>query len=219
MANKKRRLKNKQEEDFSALDEMFLTIVKRIDKVPVGEGKRTAIKWGIIASLLIAISSVLFYLNSINMLPVGTWIPAIIGAPAGVLLYMIGFGIMKRTSVGEWGVFQMREELSYKNRLKRIGIWFAGYALIFVPFGKYIPYGIGGAFLIVLVMTALATARRTSQEILWAKQGVPDPRDLEELDEKDDYTEQAELPIQESTTEADKIYYDEQRGGFGGKLK
>jgi hypothetical protein len=211
MAKKTRRLKTKDEAEFNALDELFLMLSRKIDKVPVGGGKKTAITWGIVAVILIAVASVLFHFKW-----VGTWIPALIGAPSGVILYMIGLGVVKRTDVGEWSLFEMKESYSFKQRLKRIIVWFGLYALVFIPLGKYIPYGLGGAVLIVLVMTALAVARRTPQELLWAKQGIPDPRDLSE-DDEDDYAE--EEAVQETTEEADKIYYDEQRGGFGGKLK
>lgn len=220
MAKKPRRLKKKEEVEFVALDELFLSLSKRLDKIPVGQGKSAAIKWGIIAGLLVAASSVLFYLDSAQVLPwIGTWIPALIGAPAGVILYLIGLGLVTRTNIGKWGVFQMREDYSFKQRLKRIAVWFALYALIFIPLGRFIPYGLGGVILITLVMIALTAVRRTPQEMLWAKQGVPDPRDLADDDEKDDYVEEEESTSQEPSSEADKIYYDEQRGGFGGKLK
>lgn len=220
MAKKKRRLKNKEEEEFVALDELFLSLSRRLDKIPVGKGKATAIRWAIIALLLIAASSVLFLLGSNGTLPwVGSWIPALVGSPAGIILYVIGLGIVKRTDIGQWDMFQMREDYSFKQRLKRITVWFAVYALVFIPFGKYIPYGLGGAILITLVMTALTAGRRTPEELLLAKQGLPDPRDLEDIDDLDDYAKEDDLPSQDTGKEADTVYYDEQRGGFGGKLK
>lgn len=217
MANKKRRLKNKEEEEFVALDELFLTLSRRLDKVPVGKGKTSAIKWGVVAGILITVSSVLFYLGSNGTLPwAGSWLPAIIGSPAGVILYLIGLGAVKRTSIGQWDVFHMRENYSFKQRLKRIVLWFAGYAVVFIPFGRYIPYGLGGSLLITLVMVALTVGRRTPHELELAKQGVPDPRDLQDIDDLEDYAEEDE--VEEVSDEADTVYYDEQRGGFGGKL-
>lgn len=213
MAKKPRRFKNKEEEEFVALDELFLTLSKKLDKVPAGQGKSAAIKWGIVALVLIVASSVLFHFKWL-----GTWVPAIIGSPAGLILYMIGLGLVTRTELGQNSVFQMREELSFKQRLKKVGVGLAVYALIFIPLGRFIPYGLGGALLIFLVMTALTVLRRTPQELLWAKQGVPDPRDLAALEEADEYAGQEDTASEEET-EADKIYYDEQRGGFGGKLK
>lgn len=220
MAKKKRRLKSKEEEDFVALDELFLALSRRLDKIPAGKGKSSAIKWGSLAVLLIAISSVLFYLGANGILPwVGPWIPAIIGSPAGVILYVIGLGVVKRTDIGRWDVFQMREDYSFKQRLKRIVLWFAAYALVFIPLGKYIPYGLGGAMLITLVMVAVTVGRRTPEEMALAKQGLPDPRDLADVDDLDDYADEDDSPAHEVTQEADTVYYDEQRGGFGGKLK
>lgn len=220
MAKKPRRPKDKKESEFVALDELFLSLSKRLDKIPEGKGKSASIKWGIVAAILITASSVLFYLGGVGVLPwIGTWIPAIVGSPAGVILYLIGLGIVRRTDIGQWKLFQMREDFSFKQRMKKIVIGFALYALVFIPLGRYIPYGLGGAILITLVMSALTVARRTPEETLLAKQGLPDPRDLVDEDEMDDYTEDPEQPAPETTAEADKIYYDEQRGGFGGKLK
>lgn len=217
---KKRRLKNKKEEEFVALDELFLSLSRRLDKIPVGKGRSTAIKWGTLAVLLIAASSVLFWLGSNGTLPwVGSWIPALIGSPSGVILYVIGLGVVKRTNIGQWDIFHMREDYSFKQRLKRITIWFAVYALVFIPSGRYIPYGLGGAILITLVLTALTTGRRTPEEILLAKQGLPDPRDLADMDGLDDYADEDDITPQDTGEEADTVYYDEQRGGFGGKLK
>lgn len=218
MAKKKRRIK--KEEEFVALDELLLSLSKRLDKIPVGHGKSTAIKWAIIAVVLITASSVMFYLGTNGTLPwMGSWIPALIGSPAGIILYVIGLGVVQRTKIGQWDVFRMREIYSFKQRLKRIAVWFGVYALVFIPSGRYIPYGVGGAILITLVMSALTTGRRTPEEMLLAKQGLPDPRDLEALDDLDDYADEDELPTQDNEAEADTIYYDEQRGGFGGKLK
>lgn len=221
MAKKPRRLKSKEKkEEFVALDELFLILSKRLDKIPEGQGKSASIKWGTLAAILITASSVLFYLGRVGVLPwVGTWIPALIGSPAGVILYLIGLGVVTRTDIGKWQLFHMRKDYSFKQRMKRIVFWFALYALVFIPLGRYIPYGLGGAILITLVMSALTVARRTPEEIILAKQGLPDPRDLVDEDEMDDYTEDPEQLTQETAAEADKIYYDEQRGGFGGKLK
>lgn len=209
MAKKTRRSK-KEEEEFVALDELFAALSRKIDAIPVGKGKNAAITWGVISLLLIAVSSVLFHFNW-----VGTWVPALIGAPAGVLLYMIGLGVVKRTQLGEMDMFQMRDAHSFKQRLRRIALWFAIYAITFIPLGRYIPYGLGGAILVLLVMVSLTVGRRTQEELVWAKKGTPDPRDL--IDAEEDAYEDA--ATEEDTVEADKIYYDEQRGGFGGKLK
>lgn len=217
MAKKKRRLKTKEEEEFLVLDELFTTLSNRIDKIPVGKGKKAVITWSIVAVILMAASSVLFHFNW-----VGTWIPAIIGAPAGLILYLMGLGLVKRTQMGEWSLFNLRETRSFKNRLKLIAIWFAVYVVVFIAVSQFIsvPYGVGGAVLITLFMTSLAVARRTSYELELAKQGLPDPRDLQDLEDQDDYAEEVEETIiEKDQPDADKIYYDEQRGGFGGKLK
>ena len=201
--------------EFNPLDELYTTLVKRIDRVPEGQGKSTAVKWGVVAAILIATSSVLFAFGWL-----GTWVPAIIGAPAGVILFVIGLGLVRRTRLGEWNIFEMRETYSFKQRMKRVLIWFVVYAVLFVPIGRYVPYGLGGAVLIILLLTALAVARRTPQELEWAKHGLPDPRDLAASDDDDDYAEEPEAEAGDGAAEeADKIYYDEQRGGFGGKLK
>lgn len=215
MMKKARRLKkeaDKEQEEFNVLDELFLSLSKRLDKVPVGEGKKAVIKWSVIGVLLIVASSVLFHFAQL-----GTWIPAIVGAPAGLIFYLIGLGLVTRTTLSEWEIFHMRENYSFKQRMKRLGVGALVYALTFIPLGKYIPYGLGGTLVIVLALVALTVARKTPQELIWAKQGVPDPRDLEDEDDEDNYAEQDE-GVQDTTTDADTIYYDNNRGGFGGKL-
>lgn len=217
MAKNKRKLKSEQKEEFLVIDELLVALTKQIDKVPVGKGKSSAITWGIVAVILMAASSILFHFNW-----VGTWIPAIIGAPAGLILFMIGLGCVQRTSIKEWSIFNLREEYSSKRRLKMVVIWFAVYAIVSILVNQFIlvPYGLGGAVLITLFMTSITFARRTSYELELAKQGLPDPRDLQDLDDQDDYSEDEEDKAQtKEESEADKIYYDEQRGGFGGKLK
>lgn len=211
MANKKRAKQQVEEEPFVPLDELFTSIQEKLLGLTPQKAKTLAYTGGVISVVLITISSLMFYFNWL-----GSWIPALIGSPAGVILYLIGLGLVYRAKIGEWEIFRMRENYSFKQRLRRVLITLAVYAAVMITIGRFIPYGLGGAILIVTVMTAIATCRRTPEETLLLNQGLPDPRDLEEEDEKDNYA--TEVPL-EGATEADTIYYDEEHGNIGGKLK
>lgn len=166
--------------------------------------KRLAWGWGAVSAALITVSSVLYYMQI-----VGSWVPALIGSPAGIALFLIGYGAVIRTRIGEWKLFRWRETYSFRRRLRRVGVLFLIYAVIFIPLGGYIPYGIGGSVIILLVLTAIVTLRRTPEEVELSLQGLPDPRDFE--DEPDDY---AEAP----TTQPDTVIYDENDGTISGRL-
>lgn len=206
--------KQKKEAEPIPFDELFVNYRAKVDGFTSSKAKNLTILGIIVAGVLIAASSVLYSLEILN-----SWIPALIGAPAGVLLFLIGLGVIYRTKVGEWNIFSMRERLSFRQRVRRILIWLGVYAVVFIPLGSYIPYGVGGAILISLALTCLAVARRSPQEIEWAKNGFPDPRDIAEAEEKDEYVQPTEGALEETIeSEADTVYYDEQRGGIGGKL-
>jgi len=169
-----------------------------------GKAKTLAYGWGAVSLALVTVSSVLYYMQV-----VGSWVPALIGSPAGVALFLIGYGLVARTRASEWKLFRWRERYSFRQRLKRVGGLFLVCALIFIPLGGYIPYGIGGSILIMLMLTAIATLRRTQQEMELSLQGLPDPRDLNE--ETDDYAEP-------ETTGTDTVIYDENDGTISGRL-
>lgn len=194
--------KQKEPEQPILLDELVVSYRERVLKMDSGKVKTFAIGGIALSVVLIVLSSVLYYMNFL-----GSWVPALVGSPAGVILFLIGLGSVYRTRIGEWGIWNFRTKFSYAQRVRRVLIWFVVYAVVFIPFGSFIPYGLGGAILICLALTAVVAARRSPEEYNLAVQGLPDPRDVAAAEAADDY---AEEPVVADTTE--------DNGTVGGKL-
>jgi hypothetical protein len=202
--------KQKKQAETVPLNDVIEPFRQRVIGMSSQKVKTYTIIGLIVSAVLITGASLLYTMNIL-----GSWVPATIGSPAGVILFLLALGFVYRNEEKEWSLFQMRERLSFRQRIRRVFIWLAIYAVIFIPFGRYIPYGLGGAILISLVMTCIVFCRRTPTELVLAQQGLPDPRDISEEEALDEY---ANAPTEEETSEADNVYYDEQRGGVGGKL-
>lgn len=194
--------KQKEPEQPILLDELVVSYRERVLKMDSGKVKTFAIGGIALSVVLIVLSSVLYYMNFL-----GSWVPALVGSPAGVILFLMGLGSVYRTRIGEWGIWNFRTKFSYAQRVRRVLIWFVVYAVVFIPFGSFIPYGLGGAILICLALTAVVAARRSPEEYNLAVQGLPDPRDVAAAEAADDY---AEEPVVADTTE--------DNGTVGGKL-
>lgn len=194
--------KQKEPEQPILLDELVVSYRERVLKMDSGKVKTFTIGGISLSVVLIVLSSVLYYMNFL-----GSWVPALVGSPAGVILFLIGLGSVYRTRIGEWGIWNFRTKFSYAQRVRRVLIWFVVYAVVFIPFGSFIPYGLGGAILICLALTAVVAARRSPEEYNLAVQGLPDPRDVAAAEAADDY---AEEPVVADTTE--------DNGTVGGKL-
>jgi hypothetical protein len=202
--------KQKKQAETVPLNDVIEPFRQRVIGMSSQKVKTYTIIGLVVSAVLITGASLLYAMNIL-----GSWVPATIGSPAGVILFLLALGFVYRNEEKEWSLFQMRERLSFRQRIRRIFIWLAIYAVIFIPFGRYIPYGLGGAILISLVMTCIVFCRRTPTELALAQQGLPDPRDISEEEALDEY---ANATTEEETSEADNVYYDEQRGGVGGKL-
>lgn len=204
--------KQKKPAENIPLDELFVSFEGKVTALSSGKAK-TFLYTGLVLSVILSASSSLLF--SFNLL--GSWVPALIGAPAGVILFLLGLGLIYRTKIKEWAFFQIRESLSFRQRVRRVLICFVLYVLVSFPLSGFIPYGIGGSLLICLTLGSLAFGRRTPEELKLAEAGLPDPRDISEDEERDDYATPAEVSLAaEKNTEADILY--DKRGGVGGKL-
>jgi hypothetical protein len=87
--------KQKKEAEPIPFDELFVNYRNRVDVFTPSKAKNLTILGIIVAGVLIAASSVLYSLAILN-----SWIPALIGAPAGIILFLIGLGVIYRTKVG-----------------------------------------------------------------------------------------------------------------------
>lgn len=204
--------KQKKPAESIPVDELFVSFRSKVTALSSGRAKNYVYIGLTVSTVLIVGSSLLYYFDLL-----GSWLPALIGAPAGVIIFLLTLGSLYRTKLGEWNIFQLRQSLSFRQRMRRILIGFGIYALVFIPLGSYVPYGVGGSLLICLSLGSIAVGRRTPEELRLAEEGLPDPRDIAEAAERDDYTEVAEGSlVEEKRTEADII--PDKRGGVGGKL-
>jgi hypothetical protein len=206
-------VKKQKEAEQLPLEELYVSFKNRVTNMDHGKATTLAVVGLVLSGLLITASSVLYHYGIL-----GSWLPALIGTPAGIILFLLGLGLVYRNSnINNWPVFQMRENLSFRQRTKRVIIWVIVYLVLFIPLGSYVPYGLGGSLIICLALTAVTTMRRTEEEFNLAQQGIPDPRDIAAAAEKDEY---AEVPLADSEdVEADNLYYDDESGSVGGKLK
>lgn len=139
------------------------------------------IAWGAIALVLIVVASI--------PLPEGlTWISGVAGAPAGVILFLGVLALIQLTSLKDTSMAQIRTEKSPRQRMPvALGIVFAAVVLLLL-IAASIPFGVGGVTIVIAALSAFNIARRTPQELEWAKQGIPDPREFI-IDEDDQETE------------------------------
>ena len=205
--------KQKEAEQQLPLEELYVSFRDRVTNMAHSKAVTLSVIGLVVSSLLITASSILYHYGIM-----GSWLPALIGTPAGIILFLLGLGLVYRNpNINNWTVFQMREDLSFRQRGKRVIIWVVAYLVLFIPLGSFIPYGLGGSLIICLALTAVTTMRRTEEEFQLAQQGIPDPRDLAAAAEKDEY---AEVPLTDSEDlEADNLYYDDESGSVGGKLR
>lgn len=178
---KETRARKKAEKVKSTLDfnSIFGNMATKIEDMTNTEYKNKATLYTLIATTLITASSLLYIFNIQS-----TWLPGFIGAPSGILLFWLGYSLTLRTRIGEWEIWDKREEFSFKKRLATTG-WVAliGLIIIFALF-PHVPYlyGIGGAIFVASLITIACYLRKTPYELELDEEGLPDPRDLSEFD-------------------------------------
>jgi len=190
---KKTKQQQEQLEQTVSSDELFERFRNFVNGLSSSAWKARAVGAGVISVLLIAASSFLFVFTG------NQWIATAVGSPAGFLIFLLGLGIVYRSG-SEWGITKIRENRSFRSRLKIVATLFIIFALVFIPLGNYIPYGLGGTILIVITLSALTIARRTPYELALVAQGVPDPRDLGDADDDEELVVRTE-PIVDPTQE------------------
>lgn len=111
----------------------------------------------------------------------GIWVQTIIAFPAGILAFAIFIGIQKTTKMNSWKISDFKENYSHRQRIKRVSISLVVIVALLIAardFTQFIPYGLGGALMTALILTCYNLLRRTPQEIVFASQGIIDPRDI-----------------------------------------
>lgn len=130
----------------------------------------------------IILTAILASISSISLVKADwyQWVQALVGLPAGFILFGILVGIMKTTKVGNWEVFGFKARNSAAQRVKKLIVAIVILIIFFMLVGAYIPYGVGGTLMVAIALTIYNLLRRTPEEIMLAKQGVVDPRDVKE---------------------------------------
>lgn len=177
----------KQEFDPFPIQEVLDKIKVKALGYSDAQMKQKSVLGIIIAVLLIGVSSALHYLDII-----GTWIPSFLGAPAGIIIALLILCWSYRKN--EDGLFSdFRESRTFKQRVRFVAVVMVVLIAIIIPLGQYIPFGIGGTIMILATLLAIVALYRTPYEKNLAVKGLPDPRDLQEEEERDEY---AAKPVQ-----------------------
>jgi len=112
------------------------------------------------------------------------WVQALVGFPAGVILFAILVGLVKTTKFGNSEIFLFKERNSHNQRIRAVAIFSVIVIIILIFVGKFLPYGVGGTLVVAMALTIYNLLRRTPEEISLGKQGIVDPRDIRK--EEDD---------------------------------
>lgn len=163
---------------------MFSTLYDRyllwLDEL--GSGKR--LRWAL-GSL--ALAAVLIALASLSFLNLWEWIYVVIGAPAGLILFLNLVGLAYFTRLSETGLVAYKETYPPARRVRDTAIGVIAFLVLLLVAGTYIivPKGVGGALIILVALTAFNIVRRTPDEIRYSVAGLPDPREIREDDDSD----------------------------------
>jgi hypothetical protein len=144
-----------------------------------------SIGWALIAIVLVVAAS----------LPLGDsfrWISAIAGAPAGIIIFGLILTLIHTTSLKDLSLFKIRETKTPRQRIPIALSVLGAIVVILILIASYIPIGVGGVTIIIACLSAFNIIRRTPQELSWASQGIPDPRELgiHDEDEEDYYIDE-----------------------------
>lgn len=160
---------------FEALLNRLYTFV---DNLEPSKRKSYGIGWLVIAILLAGVASV----------PLGDnlrWVAAVVGWPAGVILFALALSLVRTTSIKNWGIFSYKERVPPKKRVSAVIIGLVIVAILLISVSRYAPLGVGGTVMIFAALLAYQIIRRTPEELALAAQGIPDPREFDEEEEEE----------------------------------
>lgn len=161
---------------------MFVTLYNRYIVWLDEQGKSGRTRWAVIALL---VTAVLVTFASLSFLNLWEWIYVLVGAPAGVLLFLVLIGVAYFTPVAEWRLVAYKETYPPARRIRDAVIGIVGFLVLLLVLGTYvvIPRGVGGAAIVLIALLAYNVTRRTPQEIQYSVAGIPDPREIREEEE------------------------------------
>lgn len=174
---KKQRKEDQPVEGFGTYYDRYVTWVTSLSS-----GKKVSFLFIglLLIAVLSAVASVPFFTDEWYL-----WVQAVIGFPAGVILFAVLVGIAYNTSYKNTEFFELKERFSHNQRLRMVAISAVIIIIIFIFFGRYLPYGVGGTLVVAILLTIYNLMRRTPQEVALARQGIPDPRDVKKGDTDD----------------------------------
>lgn len=140
--------------------------------------KRTALViWSVIALVLLA-ASVIPIPEEFRVLS------ALVGTPAGVIIWFILAGLFRETKLSESWLANLKASFSPARRARGVYIGVALFVIIIIFTSSWIPYGIGGIVAVILAMFCFYFLAKTDEEKKLDEYGLPDPRDYAEFYEE-----------------------------------
>lgn len=174
--------------------ELLVNKVKNFVQTSESGTLKTYLIVGLIISAVLMVAASLPYGEGF------TWVSPLTGVPAGIILFALILGLIYGTPLGETRMFLWKENTPPKKRIAPVGVGIAIVFALLIAANSWLPLGVGGAIMVVTALTAYNLIRRTPYEIKLSLQGIPDPREYEEiLNEETEYAEGYE-----------QEYYDEQ---------
>lgn len=144
-----------------------------VDSLNSSKRQIYGIGWFAIAAVLVTVAS----------LPLGDglrWVSAIVGSPAGVIIFLLTIGIIHSTRLNDMSFFRIKENIPPRRRVPRVVVGLIIVAGLLIAGGESIPIGIGGSIVVAISLGAYNIIRRSKEELALAAQGLPDPREIEE---------------------------------------
>lgn len=123
---------------------------------------------------VLAISIIVTILDIWGVPPI---IKTVLGAPTGVFAYVLIFLILEGRfkKISQYKLF-----VSHKKRIKHFLLGWAIFLPIFIFARPILPEGLAGIILVVSAIGTVMITGKTEEESYFTKNGLVDPRELEE---------------------------------------
>lgn len=186
---------NSPDTQSSIFDVWMNRFYNYVDNIKPTSRKGYFIGWLLVALALTAASSV--YLGQ-----EWAWVNGIIGAPAGIIFWLLGCAILHRRKdkLSENSIWRIRESRSQRQRMRPALVLAAIVVVVLIVSGAWLfqyAMGIGGVIIISVALTVFSMLHRTPEETYLFLKGIPDPRDTlgddEEYVDDEEYSEDEEL--------------------------
>lgn len=147
--------------------------------------------------------------------PALSWVTAIAGAPAGVIVFLLGLSVIYYGDNDQNKIFQYKNKVPQQKRLLPAFVGSIIAVTILITSSTWLPKGVGGVMMIVIVLSAANFIRRTPYEIELTMKGLPDMRGVtedEDLEYDEDEYEYYEEYYEDDYEYDDVEYYEDNEG-------